>query len=142
MMLAQATTTKEPHITDNKSNCRDVTNKVAFLYSKASTNIPPKSGPKKNPVANVVVNMPESAACLPAPLLSFSKSGDSKMVDLSSDKHDVNCADNPIPFKKSAAMHNGIEVGVDMNGAGPINIEEVIINIVPIMAIGIPFSFL
>ena len=39
-------------------------------------------------------------------------------------------------------MHSDIEVGRDMNGAGPINIEEVMINTVPIMAIGIPFSFL
>ena len=39
-------------------------------------------------------------------------------------------------------MINVSDVGRYMNGAGPINIEEMINNVVPMIAIGIPFSVL
>ena len=77
-------------MTNNKASCKEVTNNVAFLYPKASTKMPPKRGPKKNPVENVVVITPERTACLPAPLSSFSKSADSKIDALRNAKQDVN----------------------------------------------------
>ena len=115
---------------------------MAFLYPKASTKMPPKSGPKKNPVENVVVITPERTACLPAPLSSFSNSVDSKIDALRSDRQDVNSAESPIPFRNRAVMHNVKDVGTVMNGAGPINIDEVMSKVVPTRAIGIPFSIL
>ena len=142
LILVQPIYIKEEIIAISKANCKEVTNRVAFLYSKASTNIPPKSGPKKNPVAKVVVNIPETMACRLAPFVSSSKSADSNIVALRRAKQDVNWADSPTPFKKSAVMINVSDVGRYMNGAGPINIEEMINNVVPMIAIGIPFSVL
>ena len=142
MILEHAKAIKEQIIIISKTNCKDVTNKVAFLYPKASTKMPPKSGPKKNPVENVVVITPERTACLPAPLSSFSNSDDSKIDALRRDRQDVNSAESPIPFKNKAVIHNVKDVGTVINGAGPINIDEAMSKVVPIRAIGIPFSIL